>query len=172
MNTLVAALQLLVAAAFLSIPLVRHRYGTTAMAGAQTEPARQGVRTSVLAENGMRFDASGHETAAAAGVAAVMVTMAALNLLDSSWVSTSTWIFQSLVLLGDCVILYSRLTATRSVRAAFARKGDPELAGVDVPALHKAAEDGFPTWTRTLQNVRDTVVFGASVLALALPAAV
>ena len=53
MPVFIAALQLLVAAAFLSIPLVRNRYGATATAGAEAELRRQGVRTTVLAENGL-----------------------------------------------------------------------------------------------------------------------
>ncbi|MFF3442373.1 hypothetical protein [Streptosporangium sp. NPDC002721] len=167
MNVLVAATQLLVAAAFVSIPLVRHRYGATAMAGAQAELRRQDVRPTVLAENGMRFDAGGHETAAPVAVAAVMVTLAALNLIGDGWAHPLTLVFQSLVLAGNGLILHSQLTAEKSVRAAFLRKGDPELASVDVPALLKAAEDGFPAWTWTLQNVRHVVVFGASILALA-----
>ena len=67
---------------------------------------------------------------------------------------------------GNCLILYSQLTAVRSVRAAFARSGDPMLVRIDIPALLRAAEGGFPSWTWTLQNVRHTVVFGASALAL------
>ncbi|WP_211349171.1 hypothetical protein [Micromonospora pisi] len=54
-----------------------------------------------------------------------------------------------------------------SVRTAFARKGDPMLGRIDVPALLKAAESGFPSWVPVLQNVRHTVVFAGSVLALA-----
>ncbi|MEU8385381.1 hypothetical protein [Streptosporangium sp. NPDC048865] len=167
MNVFIALMQSLVAAAFVSIPLVRHRYGATAMAGAQTELERQGVRPTVLAENGMRFDAGGHETAAPVTVAAVMLTLAGLNLSGGGWAHPLTLILQSLVLAANCLILYSQLTAEKSVRAAFRRKGDPMLARVDVPALLKAAEDGFPAWTWTLQNVRHVVVFGASALALA-----
>lgn len=170
MNAFAAVMQLLVATAFVSIPLVRHRYGTTAMAGAQAELTRQGVRATVLAENGMRFDAGGHETWAPVSIAAVMAATAAVNLFDGSWAEPLTWVLQSIVLLVNCVILYSQLTATKSVQAAFARKGDPMLARVDVPALLKAAEDGFPSWTWTLQNVRHAVVFGASILALAATA--
>ncbi|MGJ6964396.1 hypothetical protein ACSDR0_21030 [Streptosporangium sp. G11] len=170
MNVFVAVMQLLVAAAFVSIPLVRHRYGATAMAGAQAELERQGVRPTVLAENGMRFDAGGHETAAPVTVAAVMAALAGLNVLGGDWAGPLTWIFQSLVLAANCLILYSQLTAEKSVRAAFQRKGDPTLASIDVPALLKAAEDGFPAWTWTLQNVRHAVVFGASILALAATA--
>ncbi|MFJ8645163.1 hypothetical protein ACIRNI_03450 [Streptomyces sp. NPDC093546] len=40
-------------------------------------------------------------------------------------------------------------------------------ARIDVPALLKAAEAGFPAWTWTLQTVRHVTVFGASALALA-----
>jgi hypothetical protein len=166
MNAFVAALQLLVATAFLSIPLVRHRYGPTAMAGAEAELERQGVRTTVLTENGMRFDAGGHETAIPASVAAIMATVAALNLSGGPWAETLTWVFQSIVLVGNCLILHSQLTAVKSVQSAFARKGDPMLARIDVPALLKAAENGFPSWVGALQNVRHAVVFGASILAL------
>ncbi|GGT02476.1 hypothetical protein GCM10010156_70570 [Planobispora rosea] len=167
-NVLIAVMQLLVAAAFVSIPLVRNRYGARAMARAEAELARQGVRTTVLTENGMRFDAGGHETWAPGGIAAIMTALAGLNLAAVSWAGTATWVLQSLVLLGNCVILYSQLTAVTSVQAAFARKGDPELARIDVPVLLKAAEAGFPAWTWTLQNVRHIVVFGASIAALAV----
>ncbi|MGC5014952.1 hypothetical protein ACLQ2R_29655 [Streptosporangium sp. DT93] len=34
------------------------------------------------------------------------------------------------------------------------------------PALLKAAEDGFPAWTWTLQKVRHVVGFGASIVVL------
>ncbi|MDP9847782.1 hypothetical protein [Streptosporangium lutulentum] len=167
MSTFVASMQLLVATAFVSIPLVRHRYGATAMASAEAELARQGVRTTVLTENGMRFDAGGHETWAPVSIAGVMAATAVVNLSGGDWATPLTWIFQSIVLLINCVILYSQLTATTSVQAAFARKGDPMLASIDVPTLLKAAEDGFPSWTWTLQNVRHFVVFGASILAMA-----
>lgn len=166
MNVLIAVMQLLVAAAFISIPLVRHRYGVTATASAEAELARQGAPTTVLTDNGMRFDAGGHETAIPVSVAAVMVILAGLNLSGGGWASTLTWIFQSIVLVGNVVILYSNLTAVKSVQAAFARKGDPVLAGIDVAPLLKAAEDGFPAWTWTLQKVRHVVVFGASIIAL------
>ncbi|MEV0191940.1 hypothetical protein AB0I39_25815 [Kitasatospora purpeofusca] len=75
-----------------------------------------------------------------------------------------------LVLAINLVILHSNLTATSSIRAAFARKGDPELARIDVAALLKAAESGFPRWVWVLQNARHVVVFGAAALALITPA--
>lgn len=166
MNTFVAVMQLVIAAALVSIPLVRHRYGATAMAHAEAHLRGQGVTPTVLADNGMRFDAGGHETVAPAGVAAVMIALAGLNLGGISWVGTLNWVFLALVLVGNGAILYSQLTAATSVTAAFARKGDPDLARIDVPALLKAAEDGFPAWTWTLQTVRHVAAFGATVLGL------
>jgi hypothetical protein len=167
MTTIAAILQLLVALAFLSIPLVRHRYGAKAQAAAERELTRQGVPTTVLAENKLRFDAGGHETAAPAGIAAVTVGLAALNFAGSHLGLVLTWIFQSLVLAGNVVILYSQLTAITSVRTAFARKGDPMLQRIDVPAFIEAAETAFPRWVLpTLQNIRHTVVFAGSALAI------
>jgi hypothetical protein len=161
-------MQLLVALAFVSIPMVRHRYGAAAKAAAEAELRRQNVPVTVLEENNLKFDASGHETAAPAAIAAIMVALAALNLAADSWGQTLTWVFQPIVLLINVVILYSQLTAATSVRAAFKRKGDPILQRIDVPSLLKAAESAFPTWVMpVLQNIRHAVVFGGSALALA-----
>jgi hypothetical protein len=170
MNVTAAVLALIVAAAFVSMPLVRHRYGAAAMASAQRELTRQRVRTTALAEHGMRFDAGGHESAAPLGIAAVLLAVAGVNLAGPGWAGTmsvSVVVF-ALVLLGNGVIVYSNLTAVKSVRAAFARKNDPELLRVDVPALLAAAEAGFPGWTWTLQKLRNAAVFGAAALGIAV----
>ncbi|MFJ3787939.1 hypothetical protein [Kitasatospora sp. NPDC090091] len=172
MNAFVAALQLSVAAAFVSIPLVRARFGAVATEAAHSELRRQQVRTTVLEENGMRFDAGGHETWAPVSIAAVLAATAGLNLGGVSWAGVVNWVVLGLVLAINIVILYSNLTATSSVQAAFARKGDPELARIDVAALLKAAEGGFPRWVWILQNARHVIVFGAAGLALAATALV
>lgn len=166
MNTLAAVMQLLVAAAFVSIPLVRHRFGPAAKAAAEAELRRQNVRPGVLEENKLRFDAGGHETAAPVAVAVVMVVTAALNLAGADLAQLLTWIFSSLVLLMNAVIVYSNRTAVKSVEAAFRSKGDPELARVEVAPFLQAAEDAFPSWVRAQTYVRNTVVFGGSAIAL------
>nr|WP_221494015.1 hypothetical protein [Actinomadura coerulea] len=160
-------MQLLVAAAFVSIPLVRHRYGPGARAAAVAELRRQDVRPEVLEENGLRFDAGGHETAVPAAVAAAMALAAALNLAGAGLAQPLTWVFSSLVLLLNAGIVWSNLTAVSSVQAAFRRKGDPELARIRVAAFLKAAEDAFPGWVRAQTYVRNTVVFAGSAIALA-----
>ncbi|WP_378736503.1 hypothetical protein [Nocardia brasiliensis] len=167
MMTAAAFAQLLIALAFVSIPMVRHRYGAAAKAAAEAELSRQGVRTTVLAENNMRFDAGGHETAVPVAVALVMTVLAALNLAGNQWGATLSWAFQSIVLLGNVVILYTNVTAAKSVQAAFQRKNDPELHRVDAHALLAAAEGAFPRWVMPyLQNARHAVVFGGSLLVL------
>ncbi|WP_433730356.1 hypothetical protein ACQP0C_03125 [Nocardia sp. CA-129566] len=167
MMTAAAVAQLLIALAFVSIPLVRHRYGAAAKAAADAALTRQGVRPAVLEENGMRFDAGGHETWAPVGIALVMTTLAALNLAGNDWGRTLSWIIQVLVLLGNGAILYSNLTAAKSIRAAFARKADPELARIDVERFLAAAENAFPRWVMPyLQNLRHVIVFGGSILVL------
>ncbi|RDI51925.1 hypothetical protein DFR68_104409 [Nocardia mexicana] len=166
MNASVAAVELVAAAAFVGMPVVRHRYGAGAMAVAEGELVRQGVRATALRENGMRFDASGHEWWAPGGIAALLVVMAGLTLGGFEWMRPVNWVVLSVLFLANCVIVYSNLTAVKSVRAAFRRKNDPELASIDVPALIKAAESGFPAWTWTLQNIRNAVVFGGAILGL------
>jgi hypothetical protein len=166
MNAFAAVMQLLVAVAFVSIPVVRHRYGAAAKAAAVAELRRQNVRPEVLEENGLRFDAGGHETAAPVTVAAVMTVTAVLNLADLGLAPLMTWIFSSLVLLMNAGIVYSNLTAVKSVQAAFRRKDDPELARVEVAPFLKAAENAFPRWVRAQTFIRNTVVFAGSAIAL------
>ncbi|MFI0485623.1 hypothetical protein [Actinomadura sp. 9N215] len=166
MNTLAAVMQLLVAVAFVSIPVVRHRFGPAAKAAAVAELRRQNVRPEVLDENRLRFDAGGHETAIPAAVAAVMTATAALNLAGAGLAQPLTWVFSSLVLLMNAGIVYSNLTAVKSVQAAFRRKNDPELARVEVAPFLKAAEGAFPRWVRAQTYVRNTTVFGGSAVAL------
>ncbi|MFI7698392.1 hypothetical protein [Nonomuraea sp. NPDC049480] len=168
MMTFAAALQLLIALAFVSIPLVRHRYGRGAQAAAEAELERQGVPATVLRDNKINFDASGHETYAPVSIALVLTALAVLNVSGNDWGQTLSWVFQPLVLAGNLLILYSQLTAVKSVQAAFARKGDPMLQRIDVPAMIRAAGTGFPHWVMPgLQNVRHAVVMGGSILVLA-----
>lgn len=166
MSTLAASMQLLVAAAFVSIPVVRHRFGPAAKAAAVAELRRQDVRPEVLEENGIRFDAGGHETAAPGVVAAVMIATAVLNLTGAVLAQLLTWIFCSVVLLMNAVIVHSNLTAVKSVGAAFRRKDDPELARVEVAPFLRAAEAAFPRWVRAQTHLRNAAVFGGSVVAL------
>ncbi|MGH3392588.1 MAG: hypothetical protein ACRDOO_27280 [Actinomadura sp.] len=166
MNTLAAVMQLLVAVAFVSIPMVRHRFGPAAKAAAVAELRRQDVRPQVLEENKLRFDAGGHETAAPVAVAAIMTATAALNLAGADLAQLLTWIFSSLVVLMNAGIVYSNLTAVKSVEAAFRRKGDPELARVQVAPFLEAAENAFPRWVRAQTYLRNTVVFAGSAIAL------
>ncbi|GAA5183677.1 hypothetical protein GCM10023322_23520 [Rugosimonospora acidiphila] len=63
MATLVAGIQLLVAAAFASIPGSAITSAPPRSPPSRAELRRQDVRPEVLAENRIRFDASGHETA-------------------------------------------------------------------------------------------------------------
>ncbi|MCX0271557.1 hypothetical protein NLM24_12735 [Nocardia zapadnayensis] len=168
MNAAIAAIELTAAAAFVSMPIARHRYGTAAMVGAEAELARQGVRTTALRENGMRFDASGHEWWAPGGVATLLVLVAGLNLAGFDWMRPVNWVVLSLLLLGNSIIVYSNLTAVQSVQAAFRRKNDPELARIDVPTLLEVAESGFPSWTWTLQKARNLVVFTGTALGMIL----
>jgi hypothetical protein len=166
MHTIAAIMQLLVAVAFVSIPIVRHRFGPAAKAAAVAELRRQNVRPEVLEENRLRFDAGGHETAAPIAVAAVMTITAALNFAGADLAQLLTWIFSSLVVLMNVAIVYSNLTAVKSVEAAFRRKGDPELARVEVAPFLQAAEDAFPHWVRAQAHLRNTVVFAGSAVAL------
>lgn len=158
-----------IALAFVSIPVIRARWGAAAQSAAEAELTRQGVPATVLAENKLRFDAGGHETAAPVSIAAVLIGLAALNLFGSPLGETLTWFLQPLIILINGAILYSQLTAARAVEGAFAKKGDPVLRRIDVPAFLTAAEKAFPSWVfPAAQNVRHTITFAGSAAILVL----
>ncbi|MCP2169001.1 hypothetical protein LX83_005881 [Goodfellowiella coeruleoviolacea] len=96
----------------------------------------------------------------------VVAAIAARNLAGAGLAQPLTWVFSSLVLLMNVVIVYSNRTAVRSVTAAFQRKGDPELARVQVAPFLRAAENAFPRWVRAQAHIRNTVVFAGSAIAL------
>jgi hypothetical protein len=165
MTTIAAIVQLLIAAGFLSMPAIRARYGAASQAAAQAELERQGAPGSLLDD--INFGGKGIETAIPAAVAAVMIALAGLNFADTQLGLVLTWIVQPLILLGNAAILYSQLTAAKSLRVWLDRKNDPALQQVDVRALLDAAGSVYPRWViPTLQNIRHTVVFGGSVLVL------
>lgn len=169
MITTAALLQILIALAFVSIPVVRARYGDRALAAAEAELDRQRVPRSVLAEHDIRFDAAGHETWAPVGIALVVTALAVLNLAGSSWGVTLTWFLQPVVVLINLAILYSNLTAAKSVHAHFVKTGDPDLARLEVRAFLRAAEKAFPAWVMPwLQNIRHFIVLGGSAAILLL----
>ncbi|MBT2477750.1 hypothetical protein [Streptomyces sp. ISL-94] len=84
---------------------MRSRYGGRAQASVGAELARQGERTMVMAENGMRLDVGGHETWAPVGMAVAPAVPAAFTLAGSSRGETLSWIVQPLVVLVKGVIL-------------------------------------------------------------------
>lgn len=82
---------------------------------------------------------------------------------------TLTWIVQPLIILINAAILHSQLTAVRSVESAFAKRHDPVLRRIDVPAFLAAAEKVFPSWVfPSAQNIRHTIAFVGSAAVLAL----
>lgn len=169
MTGLAAALQLLIGLAFVTIPVVRRRYGPAAKAAAEAEVERQGIPADVLAEHGIDFDERGIETLVPVAVAVTMAVLAGLNFAATSLGETLTWIVQPLVLILNAVILYSQVNATKSVTAYFAKTGDEALQRIDVERMLAASEQGFPSWVfPRLQNVRHTIAFAGSIAVLLL----
>jgi hypothetical protein len=172
--TLAAALQLLIAVAFLSIPLIGAVYGADVQAAAEAAIIRQGLPATVLADNGVRLDEGGAAIVLPVAIALCVAALAVLNLAGKRVGRILTWIVQPLVLLGNLAIMASQQSAVRVVESVFASSGDAELQRIDVQALFDAAFAAYPSWLPPLVNVRNVVVILGSVLVivlLALPSA-
>jgi hypothetical protein len=166
--TFAAMLQLLIALAFLSAPIVGFVYGADAQAAAEAEVVRQGFPAAVLAENNIAFDEGGAATVLPVVVALGMTTLALLNMAGKRVGQILSWIFQPIVLAGNVAIMASQRFAAQAVESAFESSGNATLQSIDVQALLDAAESGFPGWLPYLVNVRFVVVTLGSVLVIVL----
>ena len=168
--TATAVLQILVALAFLSTPAIGLVYGSAVQAAVDAEVARQGLPSSVLAENGIAFNETGAAILIPAVVAAVLVVLAVLDLRGSRIGRVLTWIVAPLVLLGNFAIVASQAGLAQALEAMFDSSGNPALQAIDVPALLAAADSAYPGWLSLAVDTRFAVVTAGSVLVLVLMA--
>lgn len=163
---LATILQMLVALAFLSVPILGLVYGSASQAAAEAELTRQGVSPAVLTEFGIAFDESGIATLVPAAVALILVTLALRNLVGSRTSRVLTWFFLPLVLVGNYLIMASNAAAVQTLQSVF--KDHPTARNINVQALLDASGGAYPTWVPFLQDARFVVVTAGSLLIIVL----
>jgi hypothetical protein len=169
-----AALQLLLAATFLTGFVVVLASGAHAQAAAEAELTRQGLPPGVLAAHGVRFDDSGvPQRALALVIALVLTALALLNLAGNRLGRLLSWVCHPVLIVAGGVIIPAQVFTTRVLTAAFRDSGDPVLRRVDVPALVAAAARAYPGWLPTVDLAKLVLATAGSlavVVLLALPA--
>ncbi|WP_433192135.1 hypothetical protein ACQP1G_25665 [Nocardia sp. CA-107356] len=169
MTVLAAVLQLLIAAVCAAESTVDFRCGLHADARAAAELHRQGLPATILADYHFSFDERLDRAALSIVIAVLMTVLAVLNIAANAWGLRLTWAIQPALFTGNALILYSELTAVKSVTSAFAGTNDPLLIRVDVPALLNAVARDDSHWAIPyLRQLRHTIIFcgslGASLL--------
>lgn len=163
-----AMLQLLVALAFVSVPILGAVYGADVQAAAEAEVVRQGHAADALAKINVRFDESGVATVIPVAIALSLATVALLNLAGKRVGWILSWIFQPLVLVGNFAIMVSQMSAAQALKSAFQSSGDATLRNIDAQAVLDAAGSAYPGWLPVLVNTRFVVVTFGSALVLVL----
>lgn len=166
--TLMVTLQLLIAVAFLSIPLVGYLYGTEVQAAAEAEVARQGLPATILAEHGIRLDESGAATVLPIAAALAIAAMGLINLTGHRVGRILSWVGQPLVLVGNVLIMVSQRSAAQALETVFEESGDATLQRIDAQALLDSLQAAYPAWVDYLVHVRNVVVILGSVLVIVL----
>ncbi|GAA3139729.1 hypothetical protein GCM10010466_33530 [Planomonospora alba] len=161
-------LQFLLAAAFLIIPITVWITGGAAQHAAETEVVRQGHPAAVLVRHGIRFKEERWEFALALGIAAVMATLAWLNLTAHRSGRILSWIIEPVVLLAAGTVTAGQVFAARYTQAAFARSDDPAVRDIDTHAVIAAASTEFPSWLRPLVLTRFALTTLGSLLVIIL----
>ncbi|MCP2327052.1 hypothetical protein HDA40_005559 [Hamadaea flava] len=159
---------LLIALAFLTIPLLGLVYGDDVQTAAEQEVVAQGLPVSVLADNELSFRES--------GVAIVFPVVIALGIaLLGWWLRTGrpaarivSLIVMPVVILANVAILISNASAVSALQTMFDRSNDADLRRLDAQALFDAALGAYPDWLPVLTSTRNTVVFGCAVLVIVL----
>ncbi|MEV6964989.1 hypothetical protein AB0M47_07715 [Hamadaea sp. NPDC051192] len=159
---------LLIALAFLTIPLLGLVYGDDVQTAAEQEVVAQGLPVSVLADNDLSFRES--------GVAIVFPVVIALGIaLLGWWLRTGrpaarivSLIVMPVVILGNVAILMSNASAVSALQTMFDRSNDADLRRLDAQALFDAALGAYPDWLPVLTAIRNTLVFGCAVLVIVL----
>jgi hypothetical protein len=171
---LAAALQVLLAATFLIMPYLVHRYGAKAQAAAEAEVVKQGSPADVLTRNNVHFDEGVVGLVLPIAIALSLGAHAALNLAGNEVGRILSWILHPILLVGGGLITFRQAFAARFLESAFESSGDSTLARIDVKAFVDAATDVFPGWFVSAVRARFVLVTVGSLLVvilLAMPSA-
>ncbi|OLF18374.1 hypothetical protein [Actinophytocola xanthii] len=171
---LAATLQLLLAATFVVLPVTVLRRGPAAQRAAEAEVRRQGAPPEALTRCGIGFIEKAWEFVLALGIAALLATLAGLNLAGSGAGRLLSWVVEPLVLVAVGLVCAGQVFAARYTRAAFARADEPAVRALDASAVVGAAAGALPSWVRPVVLLRfGLVVLGSPlvIVLLALPAA-
>ncbi|MFG2330026.1 hypothetical protein ACGFMM_10410 [Streptomyces sp. NPDC048604] len=166
--SLAVALQLLLAACFLVIPVTVWFTGAAAQRAAEAEVVRQGHGADVLARHGIRFKEERWEFALALSIGALLVTLASLTLAAHDSARLASWIAEPLVFLVVGFITAGQVFAVKYTEAAFRRSEDPAVRAIDARAVIAAANSRFPGWLRALVLVRFPLATLGSLAVVAL----
>jgi hypothetical protein len=167
-----AALQLLLAVAFLVSATVALLYGPGAQAAGEAELVRQGFAPDVLTRVGVRFDETASGIVPAYVIAAGLAALGFLNLAGWRIGRILTFICQPVILVLAAVIMTRQVFLVADLEAAFA--GHPGLASLDVQALVDAGEAAMPGWYPHAVRARFALATLGSLVVLillALPSA-
>ncbi|KAA8888480.1 hypothetical protein F3087_15840 [Nocardia colli] len=167
--TLAAVAQFLVAGAFLSTPAIRARFGAESQAAAVADIERQGHDGQVLVDTGIRFDASGFESAIPGSVAAALAALAVLNLSGSRVGRIASLVFAPIVIAGNYAIMASNKGAAQAVAKVFEKTGKDSVRDIDIQSFLDAAESVYPSWLPSLAKGRSaTITVGSALVVLLL----
>jgi hypothetical protein len=163
-----AALQVLVALAWLSIPVVGLVYGSDVQAAGDAELVRQGLPADTLTRNGIPLGEAGGAIMIPAAIAAVLTVLAVLVFKGSRIGRIASFVVMPLVLLANAAVLASNASVVPTVEAVLRASADPAAHAVDVPAVLAAVGAAYPDWLPGLEGVRLVALTGGCVLAVVL----
>ncbi|WP_163506880.1 hypothetical protein [Fodinicola acaciae] len=170
--TIAAALQLLLAASFVVIALIAHRYGDAAQHAAEAEAVRQGHPAGVLAAHRVRFAETTTEMLLPLAIGVVIGVLAAVNLAGVQAGRIATWVLAPVLVVAGGLVTATQVFAARFTAAVFRKS--TTASGIDAYAIVDAASRTYPAILRPLVLVRfalTTLGTLAVVILLALPAA-
>lgn len=159
-----AAVQALTAVPFVAGAAVVAADGARAQRAAEAEVVRQGLPPGVLARNGISFGAAPWDIPIAAGIALVLLALAAANLAGRPWARVASYVAHPILFVAGLLIVPGQVFTTGFLRDSFARSADPQLHHVDAAALVAATQHVFPAWLLPMDVAKLVLTTLGSVL--------
>jgi hypothetical protein len=163
-----SALQLIIAATFVVIPVVGYLFGARAQRAAEAEVEAQGYPPGLLAERGVKFNEGPVDILLPVAIALSLIALASLNLAGRGVGRTLSLVVQPILLVAGGLVTAGQVFTVRYIESAFRRAADPTLQGISVRAFVEAARDAFPAWLPYLVAARFVLLTVGSVIVIAL----
>jgi len=167
-TTIITVAQLiLLALAFIIIPIVGQKYGERAQKAAEKSVADQGFDSGILLKSSVKMTESKLEMLLPFAFAVAYVIVAVISITGSHLNHMLLWIVEGFTLIVVGAVTAQQVFVASFLERAFKKAKDERLHEINVKQFITAAQAEFPSWLHGLQVMRFVLATAGSLVVLA-----